>query len=191
MKTLIIGAGGVGSWVTDEISRCVEQEQISFANEFTLADADLVEVGQVKYQNFKVKQAGMNKAQALAEAYPDFQAVKGRITEDKQLEGYDLIILCVDNYPTRKMVIEYCHRTGKNFLDLRATGKRIFAMPKTTLQENLKFLDNDTASYSCQDKADLEKGRIQLGNKIVALWGVQMLLNILRGHNNKTTTAVI
>jgi len=45
--------------------------------------------------------------------------------------------------------------------------------------------------YSCQDKADLEKGHIQFGNRIIALWGTQMLLNLLRGHDNRTFTAIV
>ena len=76
---------------------------------------------------------------------------------------------------------------------MRATGRKIFAMPKEhRLDDNLKFVDSkDLKEYGCQDKADLDMGRIQKGYKIVSMLGVQMLLNIIRGHNNRTISMVV
>jgi len=102
-------------------------------------------------------------------------------------------MLCVDNEKTREMVIRYCHSHNTDFIDLRATGRRLFAMPKNKiLSENLKFVDGkDLKEYSCQDSSDLKKGYIQKGNKIVAMIGIQMLLNYLRGHPNRLVSVVI
>lgn len=194
MKILQIGCGGIGSYLIPEIAECIEQEQIdNFKSKITIADSDIVELEQIKYQNFKDSEVGMNKAKALSDRHKLFdeklfKPITERIEKKSHLKGYDLIILCVDNERTREMVIRYCHEHNKEFIDLRATGRRIFAMPKERkLQDNLKFVDTkDLKEYSCQDKADLEKGFIQKGNKIIAQIGNQMLLNLMRGHSNRT-----
>jgi len=191
MKILQIGCGGIGSYLISEITECFEQEQINAFTDISIADSDMIEMEQLRYQNFKSNEIGMNKAKALGKRF-DVKAIMKRLGKESQIKGYDIIILCVDNEKTREMVIRYCHKNEKEFLDLRATGRRIFAMPKTTLEGNLKFVDSrDLKEYSCQDEMDLEKGLIQKGNKIVALIGVQMLLNLLRGHDNRTINEVI
>ena len=59
-------------------------------------------------------------------------------------------------------------------------------------EENLKFIDsNDLHEYSCQKEEDLKKGHIQLGNRIIALIGSQMVLNEYRGHKNNTINLVV
>ncbi|MFH0874746.1 MAG: ThiF family adenylyltransferase [archaeon] len=194
MKILVIGAGGVGSWLVEEIAVCVEQGQIDAFSEIIVADNDIVEVEQIKYQNFQLKDIGLNKALVLAMRFENsgIRAKSERIEKENQLKGFDFIILCVDNEKTREMVIRYSHKSGADFLDLRATGRQIFVMPKRTLEKNLAFIDNfDKNEYSCQEKEDLDKGLIQKGNKIAALCGCQMLLNAIRGHGNKEHVMMI
>ena len=193
-KILIIGGGGIGSYLVAELNDVVAYEQISPYTKFCVADADIVELKQLRYQKFD--EAGKNKAKSLKKMYDkilDIQAYDKRITREGQLIGFGIIILCVDNEKTRKLVMDYCYKTNKEFIDLRATGRRIFALPKQRLQkDSLKFVDEeDNREYSCQEKEDKEQGRIQLGNRIVARIGVQMLLNLLRGHSNKILSVVI
>jgi len=192
MKILICGVGGVGSFFTEEVVECIKQGQIDA--EITIADMDIVEIEQIKYQNFSVEEVGMNKAKALAKRYEDYgiKFIDKRIERVSQLKDFDIIILCVDNDKTREFVVRYCHKNNKEFLDLRATGRRIFAMPKLSLKENLKFINSqDKTEYSCQERYDLERGYIQKGNKIVAMVGIQMLLNLIRGHTNKPISIVV
>ncbi|MFC1588447.1 ThiF family adenylyltransferase [Planctomycetota bacterium] len=195
MRILQIGCGGIGSYLIQEISECIEQGQINPYTKITIADNDIAEIDQLKYQNFNIDEVGQTKAKTLAIRYADsgIQAINNRITKEEQLKNYDVIILCVDNERTREKVIQYCHKYGKEFIDLRATGRRLFAMPKeATLEMNMKYVDSqDMNEYSCQDQADLDKEFIQKGNKIVAMIGVQMLLNLLRGHNNKIISMVV
>lgn len=195
MKILVLGVGGIGSFFIQELVECIEQEQIDpFNMEIVLADQDIVELNQRKYQNFTLEEVGMNKAEALAKRFSKYgtEAFQKRVDNEKQIMGYDIIILCVDNEKTRHMVIQYCHKYDAEFIDLRATGRRFFAMPKTTLKDNLRFVDiNDAKEYSCQEKRDLKKNYIQKGNKIAALVGIQMLLNIMRGNSNKTISLVV
>ena len=195
MKTLIIGCGGIGSHLIEEICRSIEQEQIDPNTELFIADNDLVEMEQIRYQNFTFEDAGLNKAQALARRFKQFgiTPLKDRIRSGKQLMGYDFIILCVDNDPTREIVIKYCFSKNIDFLDLRSSGRTISAFPKMEkASDNLKFVDsNDATCYSCQDRNNLLMGRIDKGNKIIALIGVQMVLNHLRGMNNKVINLAV
>ena len=194
-KILIIGAGGISSYFVAELNDLVRQMQICAYTKFTIADADIVELEQLRYQKFSIENAGDNKAKALKKNYPDLgiTAWDKRIESKKDLRAFDIIILCVDNEQTRQLVIEYCYKAGKEFLDLRATGRRIFALPKQReLKDSLKYVDvEDKREYSCQEKEDLVQGRIQLGNRIIARIGSQMLLNLLREHSNKIISVVI
>lgn len=195
MNILVCGLGGVGSFVVKGVMECVEQDIINALKldlNITIADNDTVELKQMRYQDYCEKDLGENKAKALAKRYPLLQAIPCRINSETQLRGFDLIVLCVDNEQTRKMVVEYCYKNEKEFLDLRATGRRVFAMPKTTLKDNLKFItEGDTGTYSCQEKDDLRTGRIQRGHRCCAEIGVQQILNILRGQNNRPVSLLV
>ncbi len=188
MKTLIIGVGGIGSWLIEEIAKAVNQEQIELENEFYIADDDMVEINQITYQNFTTKEIAESKAKVLAKRFKDIALIypiTKRIMTEKQLEGYNLIICCADNTIVRELVFRYCHKNNIDFIDLRAEGRYVMAMPKGTLEGDLSTLDlEDRASGSCQKESDLRKGWIQKGNKIIAMIGIQMLLNYFRGERN-------
>lgn len=194
-NVLIIGCGGIGSYLIEHICDKIKKQQIDNFIAFEIADDDMVEVKQNLYQNFSLNEVGKVKSKALSKRFKEIGiwAMSKRIDKPTQLKGYDLIISCVDNDTTRQMVIEYCHKADVEFIDLRATGRRFFAMPKEKkIQDNLKFIDKtDKQEYSCQEEEDLEKGVYQMGNEIVAKIGTQMLLNILRGHSNRTISGVI
>lgn len=193
MRILQIGAGGIGSYFTEEFCNAMYRCQI--AADLVVADDDMVELEQIKYQNFSIDNIGANKAEALAYKFKAFgvKAIKKKITRVMDLKDYDFIVLCVDNELARTMVVNHCFIHKKEFLDLRAEGRRISAFPKLARKEdNLAFIDQaDSGSYSCQDKNSLKKGWIDLGNKTVAIIGVQMLLNSSRGLKNKPVNLVI
>ncbi len=187
-KVLIIGCGGIGSWLTGEIAEAVKQGQIAPTVEFHIADNDMVEIKQIKYQNFSEDDIGENKAEALSKRYSEFAVIrplKDRIAKEKQLKGYDLIICCADNNPTRELLFRFCHKNGVEFIDLRAEGRYVMAFQKTSLKADLKTLDlADKTNGSCQKQADIERGWIQYGNRIVSVIGLQMLINYLREQDN-------
>jgi len=188
MKMLVIGCGGVGSWLIQEIAEAVRQEQIEPTLKFDIADNDMVELKQLDYQNFTIKDIGKNKAKILSERYKDYAfiyPIKERILKKGQLEGYDLIICCADNTLVRELLFRYCHENNKDFIDLRAEGRYIMAFQKSNLKTDLATLDlADKTNGSCQKDEDIERRWIQKGNKIVAMVGIQMLLNYLRGEKN-------
>ena len=183
MNVLIIGAGGIGSYLIEYITEFMIKGLIRFSNvNITVTDFDKVEFKNLDYQNFKIEDVGKHKVVALNRRFGGFVPLKKRINSDKNLEGYDLILLCVDNDVVRNMVYEYCYKYSKEFIDIRSEGKKVFCLPKgVKILEDLKFIDlKDTNSYSCQEKKDLDSGQIQFTNRVAASIGFQMFLNHLR-----------
>ena len=97
-KILVIGAGGIGSYL------------ISFLNnlnnlyDIQVNDDDKVETKNLTYQNFTFDEVGKHKVDCMkrhacvkiASPYP--------ILTPNQLEGFDLVVCCVDNLGTRRML---------------------------------------------------------------------------------------
>ena len=182
-KVLVIGCGGIGSHLCREIDRLIQLGQLSAI--VSIADFDTVDVKNIEYgQDFSEKDLMKNKAECLGKKY-SFKAINKRINEN-DLSGYDLIVLAVDNNSTREMVMRYCHNNNKDYIDLRADGRMIFAKPKgKSLEEDLKTLDlQDRESGSCQTQQDIDKDWIQNGNIIIASIGSQMILNWERKEDN-------
>jgi len=187
MKILVVGAGGIGSFFCRELKECIDQGYFLKPLDVTIADDDMVEVEQIMYQNFEMKDVGLNKALAIGYKY-GFKVVKERISETNTFGGFDVVILCVDNDKTRKFVYESCFKQKKEFIDIRCSGRKVFVMPKAmTLNNNLKYIDaDDENNYSCQEGTSH-----QIGNRIASEIGVQFLINLVRGHNNRIINIMV
>lgn len=179
MKILIIGLGGIGSFLVSHLQRAFNNDQ--FSADVIIADHDNVELKNIKYQNFTKEDVLVNKAEALAKRCSIVsKAIIKKITNEN-IKGYDIYVLCVDNFETRREVIEYCYKNNKHFIDLRAEGRSVFAMTKnSSLVEDLKTLNDDSKSGSCQKDYELENNIIQYGNLIISAIGLQLILNYLR-----------
>ena len=180
LRILVVGCGGIGSWLVEHINGAYENFQLDTDIEVEITDPDTVELKNVKYQNFNKDDVLENKAKMLKKRY-EYIAKAMPKKVDQIRTNYDLYILAVDNFPTRKQVIEHCHNKNKDFIDLRAEGRNIFAMYKgDDLDSDLRTLGNDKSSGSCQRPDEFNKNIIQYGNQIAAAIGIQMLLNYLR-----------
>lgn len=190
MKILLIGCGGIGSWLVEHINRAYEISQIYLDVEVDIADPDTVEIKNIKYQNFKSDNVLENKASSLQERFEYISnSFNEKVTmKDKKYKGYDLYIIAVDNFGTRKDIFEYCHNNNKDFIDLRAEGRRVFAKYKgKDKRSDLSTLEKDSSPGSCQIPREFQKDIIQYGNQIVAAIGIQMILNYLRDDVQQDT----
>jgi molybdopterin/thiamine biosynthesis adenylyltransferase len=188
-KILIIGCGGIGGYVAREVNRLILNDQIDIDDvEFSVVDNDIVELKNIKYQNFTKSDLFKNKAKVIGERYC-FMDKQKRINTADELKGFDLIVIAVDNSQTRKMVFDYCYNSNADFIDLRAEGRAFAFFTKgkghAELLQTLGQTISDEGS-SCQLKYELEAGIIQNGNVVVATIGSQLILNWLRGENNPT-----
>lgn len=148
-KILIIGVGGIGSYLAPLLSRTGLYE-ITISDPDTLEDKNYLTQNysqprvMVSSSNLKVKNLEMTSRCARWE-YP--------ILTDKQLEGYDLIVCCADNLDARRLVYRqgFQSKCRTHWLDLRAQGRNgalisYLADPKYSDT----FLAGPDGSFSCQ-----------------------------------------
>ena len=140
-KVLIIGVGGIGSFLVPLLDK-VGMYDIS------VADPDKVETKNLTYQNFGEEDVGENKASVMGNRY---RSIKGGskfpILTAKQMQGYDLIVCCVDNLSVRRTL----YNSGVKWLDLRAQGRNA-AFVTSDADPNMydTLLAGPEGSFSCQ-----------------------------------------
>jgi len=117
-KVKIVGLGGIGSVVCESLSRFLNfTKDLDNYPKITLVDGDKFETKNHERQNFTIE--GENKAETkkseLKEKFtgvlffsiPEFVTV-GNIS--RVIEEKDIVMLCVDNHKTRKVVSDYCSK---------------------------------------------------------------------------------
>jgi molybdopterin/thiamine biosynthesis adenylyltransferase len=121
MKNIyIIGAGGVGSWLTPAMCLLTNSDRV------TIIDGDKLEKKNLNRQLFEFDQIGLNKAGALAVKY-DCNAFEEFFSHGRwTFDASDWFMVGVDNNPARKAVLESCDQYG---------CKAIFGANETTSAE--------------------------------------------------------
>jgi molybdopterin/thiamine biosynthesis adenylyltransferase len=112
-KVLIVGAGGLGHPVANYLAA-------AGVGHITIADFDQVEVSNLHRQTlFKLSDCGKNKAQALVshlceqnpliniQAYPH---AFNNFTKENLVTNVDLVIDATDNFTSKFLIHESCHR---------------------------------------------------------------------------------
>jgi len=130
----------------------------------------------------------LNKAEVLATRHK-VVSMPTRVSRFKNIvqSSEDLIVLCVDNVETRKQLFKECSKGLANpWIDLRCHGRAIAAYarsPKNSLEFMTESLPKEVqeGSDSCQIASDILSRSTQVGNRIVAAIGCQMILNVFRG----------
>ncbi len=190
----IIGAGGIGSFLIGELERLAENDQLANIH-FTVFDGDIVEHKNLKYQNFVEKDIGKNKAQAMLGKCVFLDMVVNKVFANaKDLTGFDAVVSCVDSSDWRKEMFKVLEPKGTMWIDLRSEGRAIAAYMKSkknTLETMLATLPDTRERGSCQNAFELENNVVQIGNRIVAMIGVQMILNYTRGDTGLTSISLM
>jgi hypothetical protein len=119
LKVAIIGCGGTGAYVLDYVAK-------THLEEIHLFDDDIVHV----HTLFRLpgvygeKHLGMPKVEALAEAYGHFHGgIKQHVERVDQnniayLAGFGFVFVCVDDAPSRQMIVQACHSASVPFVDV-------------------------------------------------------------------------
>jgi len=106
MNAYVIGAGGVGSWLTPSLCLLLGPRKV------VVVDGDRLEEKNLNRQLFRREHLGQNKAIALAGLYgclsrPEYFAM-GRFT----VQPEDWLITLVDNHPARRAALNEADMRG-------------------------------------------------------------------------------
>jgi len=192
-KVLVIGVGGIGSFLTPLLHR-------TGLYSVTMHDPDTVDLKNISYQNFKHSNIGMSKVNAMrinttcmnhltdvglnqGKAYP--------ILTKKQLEGFDLIVCCADNLAVRKLLYAQGFKDGcqTHWLDLRAQGRNgalISYLTDGNFSETL--LNGPEGSFSCQGEnfnESLNTEDLHFTHVAIAGYGAQWMQRWFAGDEVK------
>ena len=166
-KVLVIGAGGIGSFLIPLLDKIGMYA-------ITVADPDIVEEKNIPYQNFTKEEVDINKALAIQNRYNNVLiASKYPILTEKQMHGYDLVVCCVDNLGVRRTL----YNTSLKWLDLRAQGRNAALVSHKANPEMYDMLlAGDDRSYSCQgDSWDGTNKNVHFMQAAIAGLGAQWI----------------
>jgi molybdopterin/thiamine biosynthesis adenylyltransferase len=153
-QILVVGLGGIGNGVTQQIA--------SIGHQMTLQDFDEVSIENVYPQQFKPSQIGMSKLDAVKQLllenldYIPFRSISDRFTTNSEALPYTFS--CVDNMLTRKHIFEAWLKLDNRelLLDCRMSAESfdIFACTKDTESAYVEtlYLDNEVTDAPCTYK---------------------------------------
>lgn len=187
---LIVGAGGIGSWLAMHLYNLNYHGQLQNTS-ITFCDDDTVDTPNLSYQNFTEDDFMDKKVDSINNRY-GFTVLDTRIVSPAELNAYSCIVSCVDNAQFRNLLFKWAFAKAnqdKHWIDLRSEGTSIaaFCKHKThTLESMITTLGtfnpdaNIVEGGSCQREYELSAGIVQVGNRIIASIGAQLILNYIR-----------
>ena len=181
-KLAIIGAGGIGTNLIELLVPALRR--IGMKAQLTLMDDDVVEAGNLGHQRYTEMDLGMKKVEALAMRMSEeasevtIGAQAENLRKADQLEGYDMVIVCVDRPEPRRLV----HALDVPWLDLRCGGDGYVMLSSESPEALVNHMTPDHQPMSCQHPGALEDGNLEFGFAVAAAFGAQWIVQHLRGH---------
>jgi len=178
MRILIVGAGGIGSYVIEHLDKLIQHEQIKNVN-IEVVDDDTVELKNILYQNFTSEDIDDYKTDALSFRYVNIDTYTNKRVAEPDLKVYDLVILCADNNIIRKDAYRNYLSCKIPFIDARSNGTTVGIYSSATINY-LSTIDETEESSSCQHPWQIAKNEIELGNVVIAAILSQHILRYCR-----------
>ena len=187
VRIAIIGAGGIGSNLSRQLAPALANNSVvqSLGGvEIAIYDSDVVESGNIHHQAFIASDIGESKVSAVCRALSAFQSPflnfcgqERDIRSADELNGYDIVVVCVDSSPARIAT----HSKGGNWLDLRCRGDNYLALDHRVEPAFVESVtDPEQRPGSCQFDGALESGNIQFGHSGAVAHGCQWITQCLR-----------
>jgi len=126
---LILGIGGVGGYVVESLVR-------SGIHNLTIVDKDIIDITNLNRQIIALNSnIGKNKVDECAKRCIDInpeikiKSIKKELTEDNlqelNLENYDYVIDCIDDFKTKLSLIKYLIDNNIKFVSSTGTAKKM------------------------------------------------------------------
>jgi len=166
-KILIIGVGGIGSFLVPLLDK-VGMYDIS------VADPDKVETKNLTYQNYTEEDVNLYKVSSMNARHNSVsKASQFPILTAKQMQGYDLVVCCVDNLSVRRTL----YNSDIKWLDLRAQGRNgAFVTSDADPKMYDSLLAGPDGSFSCQgDSWDGSNSGVHFMQVVIAGIGAQWI----------------
>lgn len=179
---LMVGAGGIGTQLSELLTAALRR--VGLEGTITLMDADTVEASNLGHQRYTASDIGHPKVNRLAKRLDDaasslrVEALVENLRSEEQLNGYDLVVVCVDRPEPRRMV----HAIEVPWLDVRCSGDGWMALSSASQPALLDRMTPDHEPASCQVDGALEAGNLEFGFAVAAAFGAQWALQQWRGH---------
>ena len=185
-KLLVVGAGGIGASLLENLIPAVIR--VALPCSVTVMDADTVEPTNLGHQRYSLTDVGHHKvtqlAQRLASERVSVVGLSENLRQSKQLEGYDLVVVCVDRPEPRRLV----HSLDVPWIDLRCSGDGWVALTSQSSRGLVQEMTPDHEPKSCQVDGALESGNLEFGFAVAAAIGSQWAIQELRGRPSPTQT---
>src|SRR6056297_3172195 len=158
---MIIGAGGIGSWLSLFIAR--------IGSEIFIFDGDNVDNTNMSGQHYSIEDVGRNKAELVVQQGKKFSKnddIYNFGNYDKDSPSNEIVFSCLDNMHTRKLAFEKWKDLPdrKLFIDGRmlAESIQIFAVQKgqEKAYEKTLFADESVPDLQCSAKATTHCGAL-------------------------------
>jgi len=181
-KVLVIGAGGIGSFLIPLLDKVGLYD-------ITVADPDKVETKNLSYQNFREGDVNLYKVGSMKARFNSVKLIsKYPILTEKQMQGYDLVICCVDNIGLRRTL----YNTSVKWLDLRAQGRNAALVSHNADPKMYDtLLAGEEGSFSCQgDSWDGSNKGVHFMQVAIAGLGAQWIQRWFNGEEVKEYTVI-
>lgn len=194
-KIMIIGAGGIGSYLVQFLKRMNQAQRINVPEthlyDITVYDGDTVDTKNLGYQAYDELDVGEKKVECIGGINPQ----PFNVLLDKQLQGYDLVVCCADNLAVRRLLYRQGFGSDANlkWLDLRSTGRNAALI---SYKVDPKMMDTlligEEGSFSCQAQDwDGSAKDINCMNMVIASMGVQWIQRWFNDNEDVTDMKMV
>ena len=173
-KILVIGAGGIGSYLTPLLHK-------TRLYDIHISDPDSVEEKNLFYQNFDTSHLDRNKVECVVDGEVIGSRKPFPILTQQQLNGFDLVVCCADNLDIRRTM----YNSNVKWLDLRAQARNA-AMISHLEDPKLyaTFTSGPDGSFSCQgDSWEGKPEGVNFMQVVIAGYGAQWIQRFFTGDH--------
>ena len=193
-RTIVIGCGGIWAYLSQAICRISANPNNSAPKELILVDGDEFTISNFERQDMREEDENEKKSEVHAKRIIDVfrelsvQSVSEFLTKenaDKIIQDKSIILSCVDNHATRKLISEEARKKsdvivisgGNDLFDGSVHLYMVFGGEPLT--QNLEDIhpevknpeDRNPGELSCEERAELPGGgQLPASNLLAASW---------------------